>query len=70
MTKLRIRTTTGEFGEDEESLYPAHYAALQRLIKAGLVETSWKRSDAGGWVRIYRLTPAGARRADDVRGFE
>lgn len=42
---------------EEGSLYPA----LQRLLKDGLVDAEWGVSANNRRVRIYRLTPAGAR---------
>lgn len=40
------------------SLYPA----LQRLEKAGLIDSAWKSSDNNRRARYYRITPAGRRR--------
>jgi len=42
---------------EEGSLYPA----LQRLLKEGLVQAEWSVSATNRRVRIYRLTPAGAK---------
>jgi PadR family transcriptional regulator PadR len=42
---------------EEGSLYPA----LQRLLKEGLVQAEWSVSSTNRRVRIYRLTPAGAK---------
>ena len=42
---------------EEGSLYPA----LQRLLKVGLVDASWGVSATNRRVRIYRLTPDGAK---------
>lgn len=42
---------------EEGSLYPA----LQRLLKDGLVKAEWGVSSTNRRVRIYRLTPAGAK---------
>ena len=42
---------------EEGSLYPA----LQRLLKEGLVKAQWGVSATNRRVRIYQLTPAGAR---------
>lgn len=54
----RIRQVSNELLQVEEgSLYPA----LQRLLKAGLVKASWGTSATNRRVRIYRLTPAGAK---------
>ncbi len=43
------------------SLYPA----LHRLVKKGYIVSSWGESDTGRKVRVYELTPAGARRVAD-----
>jgi PadR family transcriptional regulator, regulatory protein PadR len=52
---------------EEGSLYPA----LQRLLKARLVQASWGVSSNNRRVRIYRLTPAGAKHlATQVSSFE
>lgn len=52
---------------EEGSLYPA----LQRLLKAGLVKAEWGVSATNRRVRIYRLTPAGAKHlAREVSSFE
>ena len=42
---------------EEGSLYPA----LQRLLKVGLVDAEWGVSATNRRVRIYRLTPEGAK---------
>ena len=42
---------------EEGSLYPA----LQRLLKVGLVDAAWGVSATNRRVRIYRLTPDGAK---------
>lgn len=52
---------------EEGSLYPA----LQRLLRDGLVDAKWGVSSTNRRVRIYRLTPAGAKRlAREVSSFE
>jgi transcriptional regulator len=52
---------------EEGSLYPA----LQRLLKEDLVEAKWGVSSTNRRVRIYRLTPAGARHLTrEVSSFE
>jgi PadR family transcriptional regulator PadR len=63
-----IKRTSNELLQIEEgSLYPA----LQRLLKAGLVKARWGTSDTGRRVRIYQLTPAGAKHLDrEVSSFE
>jgi len=51
---------------EEGSLYPA----LQRLLKDGLVKAEWGVSATNRRVRIYRLTPAGAKHlAREVSSF-
>lgn len=63
-----IRTNSGDLLQIEEgSLYPA----LQRMLKEGWVTAKWGRSDTNRRVRIYTLTPAGAKRLDsEVSSFE
>lgn len=52
---------------EEGSLYPA----LQRLLKAGLLESQAGLSAKGRPTRIYRLTDAGARHLEQrVSSFE
>jgi len=52
---------------EEGSLYPA----LQRLLKDGLVKAEWGVSATNRRVRIYRLTPAGAKHlVREVSSFE
>lgn len=52
---------------EEGSLYPA----LQRLLKAKLVSAKWGVSSTNRRVRMYRLTPAGAKHlAVEVSRFE
>src|SRR5213593_1261789 len=52
---------------EEGSLYPA----LQRMLKEGWVKARWGVSSSGRRVRIYQLTPAGARRLErEVSSFE
>jgi PadR family transcriptional regulator PadR len=51
---------------EEGSLYPA----LQRLLKDGLVDAEWDLSSTNRRVRVYRLTPAGAKHlAREVSSF-
>jgi transcriptional regulator len=51
---------------EEGSLYPA----LQRLLKAKLVRAEWGVSATNRRVRIYQLTPAGAKQlAAQVSAF-
>src|SRR5882672_11469263 len=63
-----IKRTSHDLLQIEEgSLYPA----LQRLLKEGLVKAEWGVSATNRRVRIYRLTPAGARHlAREVSSFE
>jgi PadR family transcriptional regulator, regulatory protein PadR len=52
---------------EEGSLYPA----LQRLLKAGLLKADWAISSTNRRVRIYQLTPAGAKHLQqEVSRFE
>src|SRR5580692_12383668 len=52
---------------EEGSLYPA----LQRLLKEELVEAEWGVSSTNRRVRIYQLTPAGAKHLErEVSSFE
>jgi PadR family transcriptional regulator PadR len=52
---------------EEGSLYPA----LQRLLKEGLVKAEWGVSATNRRVRIYKLTPAGAKHLErEVSSFE
>jgi PadR family transcriptional regulator len=52
---------------EEGSLYPA----LQRLLKEELVKAEWGVSATNRRVRIYKLTPAGAKHLErEVSSFE
>ena len=52
---------------EEGSLYPA----LQRLLKEELVKAEWGISSTNRRVRVYTLTPDGAKRlAREVSSFE
>lgn len=64
----RIRQRSDDLLQVEEgSLYPA----LQRLLKARLVKAEWAVSATNRRVRIYRLTPAGAKHLEtQVSSFE
>src|SRR5438552_16455587 len=64
----RIQQTSRNLLQVEEgSLYPA----LQRLLKDGLVDAKWGVSSTNRRVRIYRLTPAGAKHVSRaVASFE
>lgn len=63
-----IKRTSDELLQIEEgSLYPA----LQRLLKEGLVKAKWGISSTNRRVRIYELTPAGAKHLErEVSKFE
>lgn len=65
---LLIKRSSDDLLQVEEgSLYPA----LQRLLKAGLVKAEWGVSATNRRVRIYRLTPAGAKHLRrEVSSFE
>ena len=52
---------------EEGSLYPA----LQRMLKSGLVEASWGTSSTNRRVRIYSITPVGAKHLrQEISSFE
>lgn len=52
---------------EEGSLYPA----LQRMLKEQWVRAEWGISSTRRRVRIYHLTPAGAKRLDqEISSFE
>ncbi|HYL64410.1 MAG TPA: PadR family transcriptional regulator [Candidatus Methylomirabilis sp.] len=63
-----IKRTSDDLLQIEEgSLYPA----LQRLLKEDLVKAEWGISATNRRVRIYRLTPAGAKHLqNEVSSFE
>ena len=63
-----IKRTSNDLLQIEEgSLYPA----LQRLLKEELVKAEWGISSTNRRVRIYTLTPAGAKRLErEVSSFE
>ncbi len=61
------RTSNHLLQIEEGSLYPA----LQRLLKEELVKAEWAVSSTNRRVRIYRLTPAGAKHLQrEVSSFE
>jgi transcriptional regulator len=64
----RIRQVSNDLLQVEEgSLYPA----LQRLLKAKLVQAEWATSATNRRVRIYRITAAGQKNLDaQVSSFE
>jgi PadR family transcriptional regulator PadR len=52
---------------EEGSLYPA----LQRMLKDGWLKAKWDVSPAGRRIRVYQITPAGAKHLDkEVSSFE
>jgi transcriptional regulator len=63
-----IKSASSELLDIEEgSLYPA----LQRMLKAGWVKAKWGVSSTNRRVRIYTLTPAGAKHLErEVSRFE
>ena len=63
-----IQRTSSELLQIEEgSLYPA----LQRMLKEGWVKAKWGVSATNRRVRIYTLTPAGAKHLQrEVSSFE
>jgi len=63
-----IRRTSDDLLQIEEgSLYPA----LQRLLKEACVTAGWGVSSTNRRVRIYKLTPAGAKQLErQVSSFE
>jgi PadR family transcriptional regulator, regulatory protein PadR len=64
----RIRQVSNELLQVEEgSLYPA----LQRLLKAKLLQAEWGVSATNRRVRIYRITSAGRKHlAAEVSSYE
>ena len=64
----QIKRTSDDLLQIEEgSLYPA----LQRLLKQELVKAEWGTSSTNRRVRIYKLTPAGAKHLQhEVSSFE
>jgi len=63
-----IKRTSNDLLQIEEgSLYPA----LQRLLKEGLLKAHWGQSSTGRRVRIYQITPAGAKHlAREISSFD
>ena len=63
-----IKRSSGDLLQVEEgSLYPA----LQRLLKAGLVEAVWGISATNRRVRVYKITPAGRKHLEqEISSFE
>ena len=63
-----IKRTSDDLLQIEEgSLYPA----LQRLLRQDLVKAEWGTSSTNRRVRIYKLTPAGAKHLQhEVSSFE
>ena len=61
------RTSHDLLQVEEGSLYPA----LQRLLKQGLLKAEWGTSSTNRRVRIYKLTPAGAKHLQrEISTFE
>lgn len=60
---VRLLTEDHGFAISEGTIYPL----LSRLRRDGLVETSWRESDAGPPRRYYRLTTDGALALDGFR---
>jgi PadR family transcriptional regulator PadR len=61
------RTSQDLLQVEEGSLYPA----LQRLLKQELVKAEWGTSATNRRVRIYKLTPAGAKHLQrEISTFE
>ena len=63
-----IKRTSDDLLQIEEgSLYPA----LQRMLKQGWLKAEWGISSTNRRVRIYKVTPAGARHLEEqVSSFE
>jgi transcriptional regulator len=63
-----IKRASSELLQIEEgSLYPA----LQRMLKEGWVKAAWGVSATNRRVRVYTLTPSGAKRLQrEVSSFE
>lgn len=63
-----IKRTSDDLLQIEEgSLYPA----LQRMLKQGLLKAEWGISATNRRVRIYKVTPAGAKHLEEqVSSFE
>jgi PadR family transcriptional regulator len=67
LTQHIKRTSRDVLRVEEGSLYPA----LQRMLRVGWVSAEWGVSATKRRVRIYTLTPAGARRLEtEVLSFE
>jgi DNA-binding PadR family transcriptional regulator len=65
--QLIKRTSNDLLQIEEGSLYPA----LQRMLKEGLLKAHWGQSATGRRVRIYQITPAGAKHLDrEVSSFD
>ena len=63
-----IKRTSDDLLQIEEgSLYPA----LQRMLKQGWLKAEWGISSTNRRVRIYKVTPSGARHLEEqVSSFE
>lgn len=67
LAQIIKRTSNDLLQIEEGSLYPA----LQRLLKAGLVEAEWGVSSTNRRVRIYKLTKKGGKHLQkEVSRFE
>lgn len=64
----RIKSASSELLQVEEgSLYPA----LQRMLKEGWLEAEWAISATNRRIRVYTVTPAGAKHlARELSAFE
>lgn len=61
------RTSDNVLQVEEGSLYPA----LQRLLKEKFLKAEWSVSSTNRRVRIYKLTPAGAKHLErEISSFE
>jgi transcriptional regulator len=67
LTRSIQRASSDLLQIEEGSLYPA----LQRMLKDGLVTAEWGVSATKRRIRIYSLTPAGARHLErSITSFE
>lgn len=61
------RTSDNVLQVEEGSLYPA----LQRLLKEKFLKAEWSVSSTNRRVRVYKLTPAGAKHLErEISSFE
>jgi transcriptional regulator len=67
LTRSIQRASSDLLQIEEGSLYPA----LQRMLKEGWVSAAWGVSPTKRRIRIYTLTPAGAKRLEtSIASFE